>query len=76
VCCCNTILYVAVKIIIMCFRDNITNRKYHCVQDLVNDVLLIYSNCELYNDSSSILGKEARRQKRSFNTFLNDLNSM
>jgi hypothetical protein len=60
----------------MCFRDNITNRKYHCVQDLVNDVLLIYSNCELYNDSSSILGKEARRQKRSFNTFLNDLNSM
>jgi hypothetical protein len=52
------------------FRSNFQERKYSTVQELVEDLLLIYSNCELYNDEVSDLHKEAKRQKKKVLAFI------
>jgi hypothetical protein len=39
------------------------------VTAVVADVQTMYDNCELYNDDTSLLGKEANRQRREFMKF-------
>ncbi len=55
-------------------RSKIAAREYDSVEDICADVLLLYANCELYNEADSVFCKEARRQRRAFQQFVrNDL---
>ena len=47
-------------------RSNILNRKIQSVSELSDAVNLIYSDCILYNEENSVIGKEARRQNAIF----------
>ncbi|RYH12576.1 hypothetical protein EON65_37885 [archaeon] len=51
-------------------REKLTKRQYAELEELVQDVLLIYENCQLYNMDDSAFSKEARRQKRQLKMFL------
>lgn len=46
-------------------RSNMQRRHYRAVEDLLADLLLMYDNCEFYNESGSLFGREARRQRRA-----------
>lgn len=50
-------------------RDGIHKRRYESAAAVVADILQMYDNCELYNDESSVLSKEARRQRKEFQKF-------
>lgn len=41
--------------------------------EVVEDVLQMYSNCELYNEENSALVRAARKQRKLFNIFLSHL---
>lgn len=53
-------------------RYNVKTRRYSQLGDLVNDVLLIYDNCETYNTSGSYFAKEACRQRNLVLKFLKE----
>ena len=46
-------------------RSNIQTRQYESVAEVISDILLIYDNCELYNDTASLLGEETARQRNA-----------
>lgn len=56
----------------MIFRSNIQTRKYENVDEVAQDIHRIYDNCELYNEGTSILGKEAKRQRNKFQKYLSN----
>ena len=58
----------------MCFttRYNVKTRRYSQLEDLVNDVLLIYENCETFNNPGSYFAKEACRQRNLILKFLKE----
>ena len=39
---------------------------------MVDDLFLVYSNCELYNDPESEFGEIAQDQREAMRTFLQD----
>ena len=51
-------------------RGNILNRKIQSISELSDAVNLIYSNCLLYNEENSVIGKEAKRQRAVFSKTL------
>ena len=42
-------------------RSKFEKRRYASMQELVGDLHLMFSNCELYNEPESLFGNEARR---------------
>ena len=46
------------------YRSKFNARVYSELSHLVDDLLLMYGNCELYNDPASDVVKECRRQKK------------
>ena len=55
-------------------RSNILNRKVQNLSELTDAVNLIYNNCLLYNEESSVIGKEAKRQRGVFMKLLKNKN--
>jgi hypothetical protein len=53
-------------------RYNVKTRRYLQLEDLVQDVLLIYENCETYNNPGSYFSKEASRQRNLILKFLRE----
>jgi len=51
-------------------RSNIQTRQYETVAEVIADVLLMYDNCELYNEASSYLGEQAVKQRNDLKRFL------
>jgi hypothetical protein len=49
---------------VMYYRSKFTGRVYTQLGELVDDFLLMYDNCELYNNPASDVVKESRRQKK------------
>jgi hypothetical protein len=56
-------------------RDAIAQRKIQSVDDLAEAIYLIYSNCEKYNEPSSEIGLEAKRQRAKFERLLRTVNT-
>ena len=52
------------------YRDAIKARKIQSVEELADAVYLVYSNCEKYNEPSSEIGLEAKRQRTKFDRLL------
>ena len=53
-------------------RYNVKTRRYSQLEDLVQDILLIYENCEIYNNPGSYFAKEACRQRNLILKFLKE----
>lgn len=51
-------------------RNKINTRQYNSIEALKQDVLLIYDNCDLYNDADSDLCKEAKKQRKNFRNLI------
>ena len=45
-------------------RKKLMSREYASLDELVDDLDLIYSNCDLYNEPTSVLGIEAKKQRK------------
>lgn len=56
-----------------CCRSNIQTRRYQSCEEVVHDIELVYSNCELYNAETSTICKDARRQRIAFKKFIERL---
>ena len=46
------------------FRKKFVSRRYQSIDDLINDLNLMFDNCELYNEPLSKIGKESSRLRR------------
>lgn len=49
--------------------DNVRRREYQSLDEVADAILLMYDNCELYNEDDSAFAKEARRQRRLFQKY-------
>lgn len=45
-------------------RNKLKASKYRSIQQLANDIMLIFDNCQLYNEDNSEVFKVARKQRR------------
>lgn len=58
----------------MCCDDDrsrlVSGKHYRTIKQLADDLLLVFDNCELYNDDTSDIHKESRRQRRELKKLL------
>jgi hypothetical protein len=54
-------------------RAKINTRYYESACEVVEDVLLVYANCCLYNDTESAIGEDVLNQRGGFVSFCDDL---
>jgi hypothetical protein len=45
-------------------RENINSGKYRTMTQFLEDLMLIYDNCETFNEEGSQIFKESKRQRR------------
>lgn len=55
-------------------RDNLSKHKYETIQDVVNDLELMFDNCLLFNEPKSFVVKEAKRLRKLMMSTLSSLN--
>lgn len=60
----SLLIYIYIYIRFHFLRSNIANRRYSTFREVQEDILLMFSNCELYNDPNSDLARLARRLKK------------
>lgn len=55
-------------------KQRLFSNLYHNMQDFIDDMQLVFDNCELYNGRESALGRQCTKVREEFRKLYEQLN--